>query len=187
MLSKVRAIAPIAPMDEHKLIYTTRKGGASTMNNKVRVRFIDNEDEFLPGLIAMGFEVLQLEDYTVEQKIRLFASARMVVSPQSASLVFSLFMNSSAEVVELYPKVWGGNVDYMQHYCYLTRIAGCFWSRYTDLSSSDRDDPQHYNFIVNNPSALIAHIQQVLNHPEDRVHLKHCKSAPIDFPDDRIL
>lgn len=182
-LAKVQAIAPIAPVDERKLIYTTRKGIASTEGGKVRQRFIDNEDEFLPGLVAMGFEVLQLEDYTIEQKIRLFASARMVISPQSASLVWSLFLNSSSEVIELFPDRGRDNEE--AHYCYLARLGGCFWTRYEKLSNSNRgNDPNHWNFIVTDPSDFLAHVQNALNHPEDRVHVTHCKKTPVDFPDD---
>jgi hypothetical protein len=92
---------PLPRMDPCGLYYITRRGAgegrAVDRAGMARRRNVENEADFLPLLVAAGFQVVHLEDYDVDGKVRLFAGARLVLSPQSASLTFSIFMDARAD------------------------------------------------------------------------------------------
>ena len=185
---KLNKIAPFAPMDERNLYYITRKGaGDGTVKSRQGMekrRNVENEDAFLPQLVALGFKVIQLEFLNVEAKIRLFASARMIVGPQSASFTFSAFMDERADLIEVMP-----DIDHMFHYCYLTRISRAFWQRYTLVKTVGVEPDENYgngpfNIIIEPPEAFVKHIQNVLANPEKRKRATTCKKKPVYFPDD---
>ena len=48
-------------------------------------RVLANEEEILPGLIEMGFQVCRLENMTFEEQVRLFRNAEVVVGPHGAA------------------------------------------------------------------------------------------------------
>jgi capsular polysaccharide biosynthesis protein len=57
----------------------------------------------LPVLEKYGFEVHQLNDKSMEEQIRLFASAEFVVTPHGAGLSNLVFCKESTKVLELFP------------------------------------------------------------------------------------
>jgi hypothetical protein len=186
--SQVALRAPIAAMQSCNLYYITRRGAGEGGKPGERVeivrrRNIENEDKFLPLLLAAGFQLIHLEDFDVEGKIRLFSSARMVVSPQSASLTFSVFMDSRSDVVEVFP-----DYDIMKHYCYMGLDNGHFWSRYTNVDTIG-DPPDSisgnggFNMIVRDPQDFVSFVLDRLDHPEKREHILHCKNV-LEFPED---
>ena len=178
-LAKVRARGPIEPVRGTNLYYFTRRGaGEGKIQDRaamVRRRNVDNEDAFLPGLMALGFRVVHLEDYTVEGKIRLFAGARMVVGPQSAAFTFIPMMGNGTDVVEIFP-----DLDLMKHYCYMARPANAYWQRYTAVTTVGAPPTTNFgngpfNMLISDPSHFVEHIRQLLAHPERRAHPRRCK------------
>jgi hypothetical protein len=186
---KLTKIAPFAPMDERNLYYITRKGAGNgsavqSRQGMEKRRNVENEDDFLPQLVAIGFTVIQLEFFNVQEKIRLFASARMIVGPQSASFTFSAFMDERADLIEVMP-----DVDHMFHYCYLTRVSRAYWQRYTHVKTVGCEPDLNYgngpfNIIIEPAEEFVKHIQYVLANPDKRKRATTCKKKPIYFPDD---
>jgi hypothetical protein len=98
-LSKVELPA----FDEKKYIYITRKNSEhrNPANAGVMKRQILNEDTFIPELVKMGFQIIQLEDYSFVEKIKLFYSSKLIISPNSGGLTMSMFANEKTHIVEL--------------------------------------------------------------------------------------
>lgn len=177
-LAKVQALAPFEPMQESNLFYFTRKVTNDRQIHDripyVRRRVIENEEEFVPGLVSLGFQLIHLEDFALVQKIRLFAGARMVVGPQSAAFAFSPFLTSETDIVEIFP-----DLDLMKHYCYLARSSGAFWQRYTGVTTVGVHPTTNFgngafNMIVTDPDHFIEHIRQLLENPTERAHPIKC-------------
>jgi hypothetical protein len=68
--------------------------------NNVKKRQIINESDLCDELKKHGFEILFLEDLSVEDKIKLFRNAETIVSPNSGGLLFSIFSDNS-KIVEI--------------------------------------------------------------------------------------
>lgn len=137
-----RALLP--KRDPGLMIYVTRAG---TDRRKVL-----NEDAFLPAFKEMGIRLVQLETLNVTEKFRLFAQASLVISPQSAGLLFSAVASRNAHVIEIFP-----NMGVMLHYVFMCSDLGVPVERFTELQVVGPMEPigsAPYNFIVN-ATALI--------------------------------
>jgi capsular polysaccharide biosynthesis protein len=66
-------------------------------------RHMRHEAELESALITLGFKILFLEKMTVEEQMRAFASAYMIVGPHGAGLSHIHFSQAGAYVLEFFP------------------------------------------------------------------------------------
>ena len=162
-----RARGPLPAFDPTLLVYITR---VTVVGPKRRE--ILNEAELTPLLAAQGFRVVALERLSVAEKVALFASARMVVSPQSAGLTFSMFMDRRAMVVEVYPD----NGQWL-HYKHMTDDLGVPFHRYSATVTTDGGSPMLLNMRVN-ATHLAAAVRALIAQGEGRARLAEQPPAP---------
>jgi capsular polysaccharide biosynthesis protein len=87
------------PQQCKKRIYISRKNA--------RGRRVLNEEELMKMLEPYGFEFPLLENMSVVDQAKLFASAELIVAPHGAGLTNIVFCNPRAKIIELSPKrVW---------------------------------------------------------------------------------
>lgn len=67
----------------------------------IKRRHIMNEIEFQNELEKHNIELLFLEDYNLEEKIKIFKLASLIISPNSGGLLFSLYSGENTSIVEL--------------------------------------------------------------------------------------
>lgn len=79
-----------------RCVYVTR--GGSKNNRAVR-----DENEVVAALETRGFACVDAGALTIDEQIRTFAEADLVVSAHGAALTNIVFMNAGALVVELFP------------------------------------------------------------------------------------
>lgn len=125
---------PEAAVDPTKKYYITRKNSESVSpaNAGRKIRQILNENEFIPALKNMGFQIIHFEDYTFEEKIRIFQTASVIVSPNSACLTFSLFASPQTKIIEILPAV----IEDHDHYKNICERLGIPYSRFTNLTTA---------------------------------------------------
>ena len=70
-------------------------------NSNLKRRHILNEDDLVDILSEYNIERIYLEDYDLIEKIKLFKLSDLIISPNSAGLLFSLYSSSSTKIVEL--------------------------------------------------------------------------------------
>ncbi len=153
LIARALARAPRAPpaFNASLMVYVTRAGRPS--------RSVLNEDAFLPALAALGVQRVQLEDYSFEEKVRLFASARLVISPQSASLTYVVAADRRALVIEIFQ-----DVDQMNHYKFAAADLRIPYRRFSQLQVVGDTVPifnAPFNFIVDAP-ALVDFVQKAI-------------------------
>lgn len=85
-------------------IYITRKNAAK--------RKVENEKELLPILEKFGFVVIDADQLTVLEQIKLFSSCSILISIHGAALTNCIFMNENTTVLEFYKK------NTFINYCY---------------------------------------------------------------------
>jgi hypothetical protein len=125
--------------DPALMVYVTRAG---TDRRKVL-----NEDSFLPEFSALGIRYVQLETLNVTEKFRLFATASLIISPQSAGLLFTAVAPRNSHVIEIFPAM-----GLMLHYVFMCGDLGVPIERFSDLQVVGPMEPigsAPYNFIVN--------------------------------------
>jgi predicted O-methyltransferase YrrM len=95
LLRSVRErIIPRLPAGESpRYLYIGRRG------DKRRVL---NEPDVLSRLAADGFAVVFMEDYPIEEQVRLARDAEVIVGPHGAGMVFSMFMKPGGTIIEMF-------------------------------------------------------------------------------------
>jgi hypothetical protein len=119
-------------------------------DNNVKRRQILNEDELVEDLEKLGFKAINFEDFTVSEKVKLFNDAKIVVSPQSGGLIFSLFANMKTKIIEIYPP---NPHQYCDQYIDICRNLGISFERYIDVSKLD-----HYDNMVISSSDFVQYL-----------------------------
>ena len=156
----IRRTDRLPPFDPALKVYITRVTAVGP-----RRREILNEAALTPLLEQQGFRIVALERLTVVEKVALFASARMVVSPQSAGLTFALFMDRRALVVEVYPD----NGQWL-HYKHMTEHLGVPFRRYSATVTTDGGSPMLLNMRVD-AAHLAEYVKGAVAETESRARL----------------
>lgn len=124
-----------------KRIFITRKNSES-YHSGVLKRYILNENEIMEKLKEYNFEFIQLEDYSVYDKIKLFMQSETIISSHSGCLTLLLFANYKTNVIEILNK---GTVGfYHNHYIDICNTLGLKYNRYTNI-----DEDRNGNFNLN--------------------------------------
>jgi hypothetical protein len=113
-----------------KRIFITRKFSESYHNGLLK-RYIINENKIMKNLKKYNFEFVQLEDYNLHDKIKLFMQSEMIVSSHSGALTFSMFMNKKSNLIEILNQGTDGFLH--KHYIEICNSLNLNYNRYTDI------------------------------------------------------
>jgi hypothetical protein len=90
---------------KNKKFFLSRKNSHLLEGNssvgQIKRRQILNEDELVNKLKEYDIDFIFLEDYTLEEKIKIFKLASLIISPNSGGLTFSLYSDENTNIVEL--------------------------------------------------------------------------------------
>ncbi len=115
------------------------------------VRCIINEDEFSTNLQKHGIETIYLEDYSFEDKIRLFHSCALIISTGSSALTFCLWCNPDVKVVEM-------NRRFGYHYSLICNTLNLQYHRYTAIN----EDYHSGNFVIEDTDPIYEYIYHLI-------------------------
>jgi hypothetical protein len=109
LLNQIKRNLPPATDEPNRKLYISRKTG----------RKMANESEIAEGLTRRGYEMICLEDYSLEDQIRLFQQAWVIVGPHGAGHANIMWCSPGTHLVEIFHPSW-------MHPCYaiLSRIKG---------------------------------------------------------------
>lgn len=117
--------------DESKFIYLTRKKSESNSGNfGEKTRQILNEDEIIPRLKDLGFQIVQFEDISIIEKINLFRTSKLIVGPNSGGMSFAVCMDMRGELVEIISP----GATCANHYKHMCNSLGLAHTLYTDVT-----------------------------------------------------
>lgn len=85
-------------------LYVTRKGES--------FRRVTNEAEVIAALIPLGFTILNPREHSLEEKIRMFSNAKLIVGPVSSGMMHCVFMPVGGGVIEVTPASFYSAADY---------------------------------------------------------------------------
>jgi hypothetical protein len=126
-----------------RYIYITRNFSENlALNNFKKTRQILNETNLYNELYKFGFEYIQFENYNLKEKIDLFQSSEIIVSPHSGGLTFSLFANKNTNIIEIIDPRLLPRCRWYKEICVALDINHSF---YLNNVSSDIDN----NLIIN--------------------------------------
>jgi capsular polysaccharide biosynthesis protein len=126
---------------------TTDSGSADRVyvsRSRARMRKILNEDEVINILRESGFKIINAEDVSFEQQVKLASGARYLISNHGAGLTNMLFMREGSSVLEL-----RHNTDRINN-CYFT-LASALNHRYfyqTCTPENPHEDAHTANLLV---------------------------------------
>jgi len=141
----------VAPdtVERPKRFFIGRKNSFKSRNTHLDMmeRCILNEDHFIKRLKDYNIETIYLEDYTLDNKIRLFNAAELIISTNSSALTCALWCNKNATIIELAnvsPHTVNG-----KHFQVLCNALGIKYFRYKDIVCDEND-----NFVINDDDDL---------------------------------
>jgi capsular polysaccharide biosynthesis protein len=127
-----------------RLLYISRsKSHELSTNQGRRRRQVLNEYDAYNILKKYHFEFINLEDFSLIEKIRLFQDAKMIISPNGGALTMCLFAHNKTKVIEIHDALSNGE---NQHFN-ICKNLDIDIERYTNVTSLDK-----YNNVVKNPS-----------------------------------
>lgn len=109
-----------------------------TLIANIKRRQILEEDELVERLEDIGFTCINLEDYSVSDKIRIFHSASVILGPNGAGMTFlfaAKFDVKYIEIVTTTPR-W----QYIDYYLDVCNTFGLNFNRYSDVKLLDSED-----------------------------------------------
>jgi capsular polysaccharide biosynthesis protein len=116
------------------LLYISRsKAHLLPVNQTARRRNILNEQAVGNALVPIGFEAIHLEDYPLVDKIRLFQSAKMIVTPSGGALTMCFFANQNTQIIEII----GADSQNEDQYYHICEVLSIPIVRYTNVKSLD--------------------------------------------------
>lgn len=114
-------------------------------------RSILNEEVFIENLKKYNIDCIYLEDYTFEDKIRLFNAAELIISTNSSALTCLLWCNTSVKVIEISHNVMQTVIGL--HYRLICKILGLRYIKYNNIEPDEND-----NFTVEDHSDIYEYL-----------------------------
>ena len=71
-------------------------------------RVLINETEIKNFLLSEGFDIIKPEDYSFEEQVKIFSSAKFIIGLYGAAMMMLSFCKKNTRVLEIKPKL-GGN------------------------------------------------------------------------------
>jgi capsular polysaccharide biosynthesis protein len=134
---------PNTKMINGKRIFITRKHSEKQHSGNVK-RSILNEPDVIQMLKKYDFEFIQLEDYSMSEKIKLFMESETILSSHSGSLTLTLFANEKAKIIEILNK---GTTGFNHtHYVEIAETVGLNYTRYSKINE---DHNGNFNLNIN--------------------------------------
>jgi len=137
-----------------KRIFITRKNSDS-QHQGVLKRYIKNESDLITMLSKYNFEVIQLEDYNTNDKIKLFMECETIISSHSGALTFCLFANTNTNIIEIVN--YGTRTFNHEHY---NIICSSLKLKYNRYSSITEDYNGNFDIDIENFKTYIENIIQ---------------------------
>ena len=113
-----------------KRIFITRRSSETQHNGQLK-RYILNENQLMETLKKINFEYVQLEDYNIHDKIKLFMESELIVSSHSGSLTLSLFANKKTNIIEILKNGTVGSQH--DHYLNICKTLNLNYNRYSNI------------------------------------------------------
>lgn len=116
------------------LSHLTQGNAEDIACRNIKRRQLLNEEELIPHLEKMGFRCINLEDYHVRDKIRIFHSSSIIVGPHGGGMSFLFASNPNLKYVEILTPNPSQYIDQHRDLC---RYYGFMFNRYSNVVSSD--------------------------------------------------
>lgn len=150
------------PSRQDRRIYVTRR--------TARRRRVVNESELEPVLRENGFEVVEAEQLSVTDQIRLFSEAGVIIGPHGAGLTNILFAPEGCKILEFFQP------SYILASTY--KIATCLGQEYWYLTgrcapNDGRDSPNTRDIVIDRDRFAVC-----LKYMQDSELLPVCRSDP---------
>lgn len=143
---------PATPFNVKRKIYISRSDSMTSnpANKGRKIRHILNETELCAELQTLGFETIVLSELSFQDKIKLFQSAGIIISPHGSGLVFSLFANPQCLIIEILPD----GINDHNHYKLMCEELQIPYHRFSDVTveGSHPDLSSEWNMKISIPA-----------------------------------
>ncbi len=134
---------PSTPVVKGKCVYITRKNSENiTGNFGIKKRQVLNEDELIQMLDKFNCLYVNLETLKLEEKINLFLTSQVILSPNSGALTFSFLANQGTTIIELIPRFEPGQYKQewkQEQYKEMCEAVGVSYIRFQEMTRVEEE------------------------------------------------
>lgn len=128
-------------------IFIKRKGSHKIKGNSQdgiagKRRQIINENEIANLAKKLGFRIIQLEDFSIKDKIKIFYNAKLILGANGGGMTFLFMSKPGTKYVEILAK---DPHQWVDHYKQISKLFKIKFYRYNDVKKLDEFD----NIVVN--------------------------------------
>ena len=128
-------------------IFIKRKGSHKIKGNSQdgiagKRRQIINENEIANLAKKLGFRIIQLEDFSIKDKIKIFYNAKLILGANGGRMTFLFMSKPGTKYVEILAK---DPHQWVDHYKQISKLFKIKFYRYNDVKKYDEFD----NIVVN--------------------------------------
>ena len=142
-----------------RLVYISRnKSHTLECNSGYSRRQIRNEDILKQSLESIGVECIYLEDYTLLEKIEIYQTSKIIITPNGGANTMALFANKSTKIIEIHDQ---RSIDENQYYLIGEKLGNPF-IRYNNVTTVDYNGKlslpglnKNVNYIINDCTDLL--------------------------------
>jgi capsular polysaccharide biosynthesis protein len=128
----------------HLSLGNAKKDGAGKF---LRRRQVVNEDELVESLSKIGFKIINLEDYHVRDKVRIFHNASVILGPNGGGMCMTFVAKPGTKYIEILSKNPHQYIDMYRDMCNQFNLE---FHRFSDVEKVDSMD----NVIVDIQSLM---------------------------------
>ena len=149
-------------LEKNKYVYISRNDSELLSNNVIHLPFkrrqILNENELIPKLIELGFEIVYLQNYSFEDKIKIFQTSKLIVGPEGSNLTCSFMANKDTTIIGIYYE--GSPVD---HTYQITKDLNIKYALFSDITRVVVDSSNWSDNMIINIDAFIKYIKDIIS------------------------
>jgi len=119
----------------------SEKNDGNVADGKLKRRQILNENEIANVVTKFGYKVIQLENYDLKDKIKIFFNAKSIMGANGGGMAFLFMSKPGTKYIEIAPKEPHQWID---HYKQMSKLFQFKFYRYDDVKKVDEFD----NMIV---------------------------------------
>jgi capsular polysaccharide biosynthesis protein len=143
-----------------RLVYISRnKSHTLECNSGLARRQIINDTEVKECLNTIGFECIYLEDYTLLEKIEIYQTSKIIVTPNGGANTIALFANKNTKIIELHDQ---RSNNENQYYLIGEKLGNPF-IRYTNVTTVDYNGIPAMPGLNNNVNYVVNDCKDLLN------------------------
>ena len=134
-------------LEKNKYIYISRNNNELLSNNQIHLPYKRRQ-----------FEIIHLENYSFEDKIKLFQTSKLIVGPEGSNLTLTLLANKDSHIIGIYY-----DSSPIEHNSHIANSIQVQYSLFSDITRVSSDSSGWSDNMILNIDSFIIYIRDIIS------------------------